>query len=127
MTTIEVTGNDIYEAMHKNGYTKLKNGNYIKYNLNTKTVVAACAMGQAAANLGVLPGALSEAIHALIHINLGFLFVENDETYATVPELADKYLGRLKGDENRIHIESTDYYEYFAAGIPGDDDGFVYI
>lgn len=44
-------------AMRKNGYKQARQS-YIKYAQDEKTVIAACAFGQAGLNLGVSPGDL---------------------------------------------------------------------
>lgn len=103
-----VTENDIYEAMKKNGYDKLQTGDYIYYEDEEGIKVgAACAVGQAALNLGVEPVSLASVIQRAFSqhnskLNGQALLVQdiystNDITDMTVPEIADTFLSDFKG------------------------------
>lgn len=58
----KVTLADIIDAIEKNGYTQII-GEFIRYDPDDgKTVIGACALGQAALNLDVHPDKLFKAI-----------------------------------------------------------------
>lgn len=89
----DVTGKDIIEAMRKNGYKKIRGG-LIRYKERADgskgPIAGACAIGQAAINLGVpammleikLPVKVSRRI---INLNDNYRFANAK----TVPEIAD--------------------------------------
>jgi hypothetical protein len=98
-----VTLSEILDAMEKNGYTKYQ-GEFVIYEDVVDTepqIKAACAVGQAALNLGVHPSSLYKALNWWIDDETYYLWGDdiardNDTTEMTVPEIAHKYRKELK-------------------------------
>jgi hypothetical protein len=101
---------EVLDAMEKNGYPKLTNGHYVKWDKGQ--VVAACAIGQAALNLGVKPADLNETLYAPF-VSYGNRFRQildyyipnqNDRSAKTVPQIAREFRELVK-DHLDIVIE----------------------
>src|SRR6266550_3277567 len=92
---------DLTNAIRKNGYKKVK-GHYYEYAwgrsnsfLSDDTLVAACAIGQAAIVLGVEAGVLDEAFSKMIPFRSmrpinGIIRDLNDFTDKSMGEIADE-------------------------------------
>jgi hypothetical protein len=93
---VGLSRNDVIEAIRRNGYEQtfgyyyiLKDGTRIK-NMevlpNKRDVKAACAMGQAALNLGISPFIIAHVVDGI----LGEVVNLNDNIKLSLDEIADK-------------------------------------
>jgi hypothetical protein len=83
---MRVTVSDVIEAMRKNGFEQNFDGNYFRYN-NEEKIIAACAYGQAAINLGCSPESLQNAFGSMVYIEIVQL---NDASRLSVQAIADE-------------------------------------
>lgn len=80
----QVTVEDIVAAMERNGYTKGQK-EFIRYN-DDNSIKNACALGQAALNLGLLPESLYDELNELDDSNMGDEIASINDSLAN-PEL----------------------------------------
>ena len=71
----KVTVGDILEAMEKNGYKVNRDGEFFNYSEDGS--VAACAMGQAAINLGVDADGLFSFFNRIKDENGAYIYINN--------------------------------------------------
>ena len=99
---------DFFDMMEKNGYKKATNGEFINYKYDpygekTTEIATACAVGQAALNMGMSAddtGALAIAVETIVKhfFSVVSIYVENDGTDISVPEIARKYRNRVPSE-----------------------------
>jgi hypothetical protein len=83
-----ITIGDVFDAMEKDGYPKLTNGDYI--NITDDGEILACAYGQAGINLGISPRFLHGKLTAYDDI-YHHVIADNDRSDLSVSEIARKY------------------------------------
>jgi hypothetical protein len=112
---MEFTVRQVLEAVRKNGYKQAfgylvrgPKGRFLRTNATAEEIGAACAIGQAALNLGVKPGALQNALTRFIYrpnkndvfdTSLGRQIIRmNDADKIPVPEIGNTLLESLTED-----------------------------
>lgn len=113
---IEITVNDIIDAIEKNGITPSR-GSYFRYDEGQK-IIAACALGQAAYNLKVTPTSLHASLSEIndlgdkiVTYNDGMAVDKNgDYRYHTYKEIV-AYVRRFRKAHGHktIKVYTADY------------------
>lgn len=112
---MEFTVRQVLQAVRKNGYKQAfgylvrgHKGRFLRENATAEEVGAACAIGQAALNLGVKPSNLQNALTSVVYranvddifsTSLGRLIISmNDGQKIAVPEIGNTLLESIPED-----------------------------
>lgn len=96
------------DAMEKNGYRKA-NGTFVQYKEGTIEVYAACAVGQALLNLGVMPGYVLEAARKVPSAITDYVYGWNDDEKWPLKKIVKELKAWDIYQDEPIEFEIDDY------------------